>query len=109
VKQIMSADIDPAELARRIEEGRAPAIVDVRSGVEYRAGHVPGAVHIPFWSAPWRGREVPAQPDDEVVVYCGHGPRAMMAAAALRRLGFTNVRLLRGHWAKWKEKLKADS
>jgi rhodanese-related sulfurtransferase len=95
-------DIDPSDLAARIREGRAPVVVDARSGVEYAAGHVPGAVHVPFWAMPWRGREVPARKEDEVVVYCGHGPRAMMAASALRRLGFTNVRLLRGHWGGWR-------
>jgi rhodanese-related sulfurtransferase len=97
-----STDIDPADLVTRIRDGRAPVIVDTRSGAEYAAGHVPGAVHVPFWAMPWRGREVAARKEDEVVVYCGHGPRAMMAASALRRLGFTNVRLLRGHWASWR-------
>lgn len=96
-------DIEPIDLARRIEEGRAPVVIDARSGFEFAAGHVPGAVHVPFWSAPWRGRDVPAGGEDEVVVYCGHGPRAMMAAAALRRQGFSRVRLLRGHWAGWRE------
>jgi rhodanese-related sulfurtransferase len=97
-----SSDIDPADLSERIREGRAPVVIDTRSGAEYAAGHVPGAVHIPFWSMPWRARDVPAQKDDEIVVYCGHGPRAMMAAAALRRHGFARVRLLRGHWATWR-------
>jgi rhodanese-related sulfurtransferase len=95
--------IDPADLARRIREGRAPVVIDTRSGREYASGHVPGAVHIPFWSMPWRAQDVPARKDDEIVVYCGHGPRALMAAAALRRQGFSRVRLLRGQWAKWKE------
>jgi rhodanese-related sulfurtransferase len=95
------SDIDPSDLATRIRDGRAPVIVDTRSGLEYATGHVPGAMHVPFWTMPWRGSEVPAERDDEVVVYCGHGPRAMMAASVLRRLGFTNVRLLRGHWAGW--------
>jgi rhodanese-related sulfurtransferase len=96
------SDISPADLARRIREGRAPVVIDTRSGMEYAAGHVPGAVHIPFWALPWRARAVPAQKDDEVVLYCGHGPRAMMAAASLRQQGFRRVRLLRGHWAGWK-------
>ncbi len=29
-------------------------IVDVRSALEYRRGHVPGAVHLPFWAAAFR-------------------------------------------------------
>jgi rhodanese-related sulfurtransferase len=104
-----SDDIDPAELARRIDEGRAPIVIDTRSTLEFNAGHVPGAVHVPFWSVPWRGGQVAAKPGDEVVVYCGHGPRAMMAALALKRFGFQRIRLLRGHWAGWrKARLKVE-
>ena len=36
------------ELARAIEDGTPPVIVDVRSVKEYQAGHLPGAIHIPF-------------------------------------------------------------
>lgn len=108
--QMMSSDdIDPLELASRIDAGLAPVVIDTRSHFEFDAGHVPGAVHVPFWSMPWRGGQLPARPDDEVVVYCGHGPRAMMAAMTLKRLGFGRIRLLRGHWAGWrKARLKVE-
>jgi rhodanese-related sulfurtransferase len=94
--------IEPDELARRIAAGTAPLILDVRSRVEYHAGHVPGARHLPFWTLPWRGDELRGERNRDVVVYCGHGPRAMMAAAWLRQKGFTNVRLLSGHWTGWR-------
>ncbi len=28
-----------------------PVIIDVRSTAEYMAGHIPNALHIPFWTA----------------------------------------------------------
>lgn len=89
----------PADLKSRIDAGRAPVILDVRSRWEYRRAHIPGAAFVPFWRAD--AARIPAKPDDEVVVYCGHGPRARWAAAALRRRGFTRVDLLEGHWARW--------
>lgn len=92
----------PAELLDRIDRGGRLAIVDVRTAVEFAAGHVPGAVNIPFQQAGARAGEVPAAKDEEVVVYCGHGPRAWIAAAALRRAGFRHVTYLRGHWAAWR-------
>jgi rhodanese-related sulfurtransferase len=78
-------------------------VIDVRSAAEYARGHVPGAAHVPFWRA---GRAIAAlelSADAEVVLYCGHGPRARIAAAALRRRGLRRVSLLDGHWAGWLE------
>ena len=72
-----------------IETGTAPAILDVRSGDEFRAGHVPGALNIPFTNVSARAESIPAARDETVVVYCGHGPRAWIAGAALKRLGFS--------------------
>jgi hydroxyacylglutathione hydrolase len=97
-------DITAAELHDQIAAGTAPAILDVRSGLEFTAGHVPGAVHIPFWTLAVRLDSVPSQKDEPLVVYCGHGPRAVMAAAVLHAAGFRNVRLLSGHWSGWRQK-----
>lgn len=95
-------EIQPQELAASIERHDAPVVLDVRSGPEFSSGHVPGARHLPFWSVLFRAGGIPGDRRDPLVVYCGHGPRAEMAAAALRLRGFTDVRLLRGHWAKWR-------
>ena len=73
-------------------------------------GHVPGAIHLPFWQVAasaearsakrWRSCSMRESP---IVVYCGHGPRAYIAGAALKRRGFSNVAYLAGHMKKWKE------
>jgi hydroxyacylglutathione hydrolase len=94
-------NIEPRDLALQIAGGRAPAILDVRSGPEYRRGHVPGAVHVPFWLLPFRLSRLPFDPDKPVVVYCGHGPRAWMAGAVLRGRGYRQVIYLKGHFAGW--------
>jgi hydroxyacylglutathione hydrolase len=88
-------------LMTAIESGTAPTIIDVRSRWEFEAGHVPGARHFPFWNIAAHADEISRHQTDEVVVYCGHGPRAQWAAGTLRRCGFDRVRLLEGHWAQW--------
>lgn len=93
----------PEELARAIASGHAPAILDVRSPAEFAAGHVPGAINIPFNQVAARAGEIPAAHDTLLVVYCGHGPRAWMAARALRASGFRRLDYLKGHWARWKK------
>jgi phage shock protein E len=95
------AALAPDGLLTRIERGTAPRLVDVRSAAEFAAGHVPGAINIPYLEVPSRAGELRGPRDQEVVVYCGHGPRAWLAAAALRRLGFTRVIYLGGHWSGW--------
>ena len=92
----------PDELLARIDRGDAPPILDVRSEREFAAGHVPGAVNIPFTQVRSRLREVPGSADDELVLYCGHGPRAYIAAAVLRTRGRARIEYLRGHWSGWK-------
>lgn len=93
--------ISPGDLLARIRAGTPPAILDVRSGVEFRAGRVPGARHVPFWAIAFRRRAIPVAPGDPIVVYCGQGPRAGLARAALGLLGFTRVIDLDGHWEAW--------
>ncbi|MDQ3171247.1 MAG: rhodanese-like domain-containing protein [Acidobacteriota bacterium] len=76
-------------------------ILDVRSAGEFAAGHVPNARHLPFWSPLVGMPRLDILPGEAIVVYCGHGPRAWIAAAALRARGYGNVRLLRGHMRAW--------
>jgi rhodanese-related sulfurtransferase len=63
---------------------------------------VPGAFHLPFWTIGSHVADIPAGPDDEVVVYCGHGPRAWRAGRVLRGRGFTRVTYLQGHMHGWR-------
>jgi rhodanese-related sulfurtransferase len=95
------ADLQPEELLALIERGEAPAIVDVRTRAEFEQGHVPGAVNVPFTSLLFGSPALPFTPDEPVVVYCGHGPRARLAAAGLRRRGFSAIRYLAGHMSAW--------
>ena len=59
-------------------------VLDVRRLDEWRAGHLAGAVHIPFWEVEHRPDEVPA---GEVWVHCASGFRASIAASLLDRAG----------------------
>ena len=100
---LSNREITVTELAGAVRAHNAPRIVDVRSAVEYRRGHIPGAVHLPFWLLPFRAAALPLARDEAVVVYCGHGPRAQMARATLERHGFRRVILLRGHMRAWNQ------
>jgi len=99
-----SVRISQERLIAAIEHGTPPAIIDVRTAGEYKKGHIPGAVHIPFYSLWSRAESIEADKQDPVVVYCAHGPRAGVAKFALWTLGYDHVVYLDGHMAKWKDR-----
>jgi rhodanese-related sulfurtransferase len=94
--------IAPDELLTRIENGKAPLILDVRSRAEFARGRLPGARHVPFWKVWFTGCHPDVPTGRPLVVYCGHGPRARIAAAALRRRGFGRILYLAGHMSCWR-------
>jgi rhodanese-related sulfurtransferase len=96
--------ISQDELLAWIRSGKPPVILDVRSQGEYAAGHVPGALHIPFYAVYARRTEIPASVSEPVIVYCEHGPRAGLAKLALRAAGFEHVVYLEGHMSSWKQR-----
>jgi rhodanese-related sulfurtransferase len=69
-------------LRRRLEKGDV-VILDVRPVVEFRAGHIPGALSIPLEDLKQHIDSIPKGRD--VVVYC-RGPYCMMAREAVRIL-----------------------
>jgi len=95
-------EVDAHVLLDQIDSNTAPVILDVRSAKEFADGHLPGAINIPFESVAARADALPGPRQSPVIVYCGHGPRAWMAGAALRRNGFTNVSYLAGHFSRWR-------
>jgi hydroxyacylglutathione hydrolase len=71
------------ELAARWGEDGV-VVLDVRRPDEWAAGHLAGAVHVPFWELEQRAGEVPA---GTVWVHCASGFRAAIAASLLDRAG----------------------
>ena len=65
-------------------------VVDVRTQAEFAAGHVPGALNIPYDELPRRHGEIGA-PSTPVLVYCQSGRRSAIAGSTLRERGFTRV------------------
>jgi len=94
----------PDELLSSIEHGTAPVIVDVRTQGEFESGHVPGALHVPFYSLWSRHEELNRKPDEPITLYCEHGPRAWLGKFALWTSGFENIGYLAGHMSGWKER-----
>lgn len=94
--------MEPRILAGKIASGHPPAVIDVRTGFEFKAGHIPGAINAPVWKILLRLVPLPEDKDAELVVLCELGPRAMMGKALLGLLGYRHVTLLAGHMSVWR-------
>lgn len=82
-----------AEEAKKImdtEEGYV--ILDVREQDEYDAGHIPGAILIPYTQIDAKANEMLPDKDRLILVYCRSGRRSKIAAEALAELGYTNIK-----------------
>jgi len=82
-----------AEEAKQIMESEEGYIIlDVREKDEYDAGHIPGAILIPYTQIEEKAEEVLTDKDQLILVYCRSGRRSKIAAEALAELGYTNIK-----------------
>jgi len=95
----LAPSIGVTELSAQRESGPAPVVIDVRTPEEYAAGHVPGAINIPFDQVAERIGEVDAP--HGVALYCMMGPRARKGESALLAAGYESVFHLEGGLAAW--------
>lgn len=95
--------MQPKELLKQLKGKQPPLVVDVRSGTEYRAGHLPGALHLPLWKVLFRMTGGLAQDKGrQLVLYCESGPRAELVGSMLTKRGYL-VRFLDGDMAGWRK------
>jgi hydroxyacylglutathione hydrolase len=88
--------LDARAAAARADEGAV--LLDVREESEWRAGHAPGAIHIPYEDVRARAREIP--PGRAIVTYCAGGIRSSLAASILESSD-RDVANLRGGFTAW--------
>jgi hydroxyacylglutathione hydrolase len=89
------------ELLRRMQTRDGPLLLDPRSPIEFKRGHVPGAVNAPFWKILLGMVDLPRDKDREMVVACMHGQRAWLARKALALRGYRNMDFLDGWLEGW--------
>ncbi|MEO8190728.1 MAG: rhodanese-like domain-containing protein [Acidobacteriota bacterium] len=93
----------PEELLAGRQRGESPILVDVREDDEFRVDHAAGALHL---SKGVLERDIETKipdPGTPVVLYCGGGSRSALAADALARMGYTDVRSMAGGMRRWRE------
>lgn len=96
-------EIGPDRLAGRLAAGDPDVVVvDVRTGFEYRGGHIRGAVSIPLHLLPFRLGALRGQEHRELVLICLSGHRSRLGGLLLQAAGFPRVTNLDGGMAAWR-------
>jgi len=88
-----------ALLERQAKRDPSLFVLDVRTPQEYAAGHVPGAVNVPYDQVASHLAEIPK--DKDVVIYCRSGRRTGLAAEVLEANGYTKLGHLQGDMEAW--------
>lgn len=100
----LAVETDPSDVHADLESGVGGfRVVDARGADAYAAGHLPGAIHLPY-------RTISAETaagldaDDVVVTYCWgpHCNSAERAAVRLAALGFRVKLMVGGVWG-WEQ------
>ena len=77
-------------------------LIDVRSTEEHATGFIPGTdLNIDFREIKARHRDIGAQLEDHLVVYCQSGHRSNIAAETLADLGYRHVYNVTGSMDAW--------
>jgi len=92
-------EIQPSQLAQRLDGGEELEIIDVREPYEWQLGHIPGARLVPLDRIE---EEIPRlDKRRETILYCKVGVRSMYAAQQLADAGVSDVRNLAGGILRW--------
>ena len=107
VEAISAPDVKAA-----LDNGEVDLLIDEREPAEWEKGHVPGSTNLPRGmlelradpGSPAADPALSADKDARVVVYClkAPGARSLMAAQTLGKMGYTNVRCMRGGLEEWR-------
>eukprot|EP00241_Pyramimonas_parkeae_P011553 CAMPEP_0114251900 /NCGR_PEP_ID=MMETSP0058-20121206/15531_1 /TAXON_ID=36894 /ORGANISM="Pyramimonas parkeae, CCMP726" /LENGTH=184 /DNA_ID=CAMNT_0001365761 /DNA_START=79 /DNA_END=633 /DNA_ORIENTATION=+ len=102
--------VQPMEASGLLEAGYT--YLDVRSEGEFQAGHVEGAINIPWMFMTPTGmdpnpdflaqvaKEIPNK-DSQVVLGCKSGKRSMMASCAMAEQGYSEIINMEGGFDMW--------
>ena len=86
----MNITADEAKKIMDTEEGYV--MLDVRTQEEFDQGHIPGAILIPDYDIEAKAETVLTDKNQQILVYCRSGRRSKLAAEALVKLGYTNIK-----------------
>jgi rhodanese-related sulfurtransferase len=94
-------EVSITEAQERLRANPNARFIDVREDDEWAKGHAAGAEHIGKGVIERDIEQKVPDKSTELILYCGGGFRSVLAADALRQMGYTNVASMDGGWRGW--------
>ncbi len=91
--------VSPHEVTRLVNQGTA-VLVDLRDSAEFKAGHIVGALNVPYAKLSKESTEIAAYKDKTIILIDKLGQHAGTVGRLLGKEGF-DVRRLGGGIAEW--------
>ena len=106
----MEKEIAVEQVKQMLDKNHVFKLIDVRELSEYRICKIEGAELIPLGDieAKDMSRLNGLNPDDEIVLHCKAGVRSMKALRVLEKMGFHNLKSMRGGINEWSEKVDSS-
>jgi len=97
----------PEVTAQQVNEllknnGKSPVVLDVRESDEWRQGHLEGAIPLPRGFLEIKVESALPDKNAPIIAYCAGGVRSLLAAKAMKEMGYQNVSSMSGGYAAWK-------
>jgi rhodanese-related sulfurtransferase len=100
--QALPLEISPLELNRKLRDGEAIRLIDVREPHEFNLCRIDGAELIPMQTIPRSVELLKSRAaDGTLVFYCHVGVRSLTVVSWLRQRGLASCQSLRGGIDRW--------
>lgn len=93
--------VTPADVKAALDQKEKAVILDVRDPDEYKAGHLPGAVHVSRGKLEFTVWDKVTDRNAKIYVYCLTAARSALATKTLNDLGYRNAVLMDAHFEEW--------
>ncbi|HEY2989392.1 MAG TPA: molybdopterin-synthase adenylyltransferase MoeB [Candidatus Binatia bacterium] len=95
-------EISVQETKELLEKNGHRLLLDVREKEEYREGHLEGAVSLPRGFLELKVETTVPEKSTPIIAYCAGGVRSLLAAKALKEMGYQDVISMSGGYGAWK-------
>jgi rhodanese-related sulfurtransferase len=97
------SNVTVADLKSANEGSEEIIVLDVRTPGELKGGYVENAINMDINNGSFNARASKLDKSKTVYVYCRSGHRSQTASKALIKMGFTDVRNVKGGFLAWEK------